>query len=86
MANNHPWRTNSRYFNCPPDCVDRKPGCQDHCEKHAASRQKYDADRAAARAERAVDEYFARAIGNSRNASAIRTKEKSGCYNHQNLD
>ena len=74
---NHPWRTRNSYFQCVPNCADRKPGCQDHCKRHAESRRKYDADREAAKLEELVDRYVIDTIDKNRNASAIRDKERS---------
>lgn len=86
MASNHPWRTKSRYFHCPPDCANRKPGCQDHCEQHAKDKAKYDADMATDREGRAVDGYVARAVNGNKNSSAIRRKDFYGYSKKRNWD
>ena len=37
------------FFNCPPDCPKRKPGCQDHCKTYLDKRAELDALNAAER-------------------------------------
>ena len=37
------------FFNCPPDCPERKPGCQDHCRTYLDKKEEWDALKAAER-------------------------------------
>lgn len=39
---NRMWNNTRYFFDCKPDCEERKPGCQDHCERYLAKRAQLD--------------------------------------------
>lgn len=45
-------------FTCEPNCPRRRPGCQDHCEKHQRERAEHLRLKAIARRNRDVDCYI----------------------------
>ena len=59
---NTPWRTGNRYFNCEPNCPNRKPGCQDHCKKHIEEKARWEQVKAAKRQHEEVKHYTANAV------------------------
>lgn len=56
----HPWRRYTNTFRCPPECPNRKPGCQDHCEQHARERLEYDERKKLELERKSIDGYIAR--------------------------
>lgn len=45
-------------FTCPPNCPDRKPACQDHCERYARDKAKHEEIKAAEQKYRDVGQYI----------------------------
>ena len=39
----HQYCSSRRFFNCPPNCPNRKPACQDHCPTYLEKRAEWDA-------------------------------------------
>ena len=44
-------------FTCEPDCANRRPGCQDHCEKHKREKAAWDERRAILQREASITNY-----------------------------
>ena len=77
---NHPWRTRNS-FTCPPNCPERKPACQDHCEHHLREKAEHNRKMEAVRLEKQIDSYAAEGIRTCRDIKAKRAKHK-GKYIH----
>ena len=45
----NPYWSSRQFFDCKPDCPERKPGCHDHCERYQKKRAQLDAWNAAER-------------------------------------
>lgn len=45
-------------FDCPPNCPERKPACQDHCERYAEKRALHDELMAKEKQRRDVENYI----------------------------
>lgn len=56
----------SRTFTCEPNCPTRRPGCQDHCEKHQAEKAAYEARKAELRRDSDVRDYIVKEIVKNR--------------------
>lgn len=82
MPSNHPWKSKTREFTCPPNCPERKPACQSHCERHIREKALHEALRAAQRLERDIDGYTSHAITVKRDESAKRARN-SRSYIHK---
>lgn len=39
---NRMWNNTRYFFDCKPDCKERKPGCHDHCERYLTKRAQLD--------------------------------------------
>ena len=59
---NHPWRQRSHIFTCEPDCMNRKPGCQDHCEKHLREKAEWDKRKAVSDRRTHLDYYISKRV------------------------
>ena len=79
---NHPWKTSSRIFSCPPNCPERKPACQAHCERHIREKALYERLRDAQNLEKHIDGYTAHAVTMNRDETAKRSKNGYGYNNH----
>lgn len=55
---------NSFWF-CKPNCPDRKPACQDHCEFHAERKRIYAEKKAKAESGKKADQYVSEAKANN---------------------
>lgn len=73
---NHPWRTNKVYFNCPPNCPNRKPGCQDHCERYAKDRAIYNEHKRIERDRKKLDHYVCAKLAQNKEEQLHREKHK----------
>lgn len=60
------------FFTCPPNCPDRKPACQDHCETYARDKARHDEYRAKEQRKHEVDQYVITA-----HAKKLDDREKS---------
>lgn len=67
---NHPWRSGRRMFDCGADCPNRKPGCQDHCEKYARDKAKWDERMATERQQAMLNQYVTKRTGYYRDKQA----------------
>lgn len=45
----YPFNKSRRFFNCPPNCPERKPACQAHCRTYLDKKEEWDALMAAER-------------------------------------
>ena len=73
---NHPWRARNGRFNCPPNCENRKPGCQDRCEQYAKDKAR-DAERKRAESQRtSVDEYIVSKLAYNSTQQVLHSKRK----------
>lgn len=73
---NHPWRARNGTFNCPPDCENRKPGCQDHCEQHAKDKAKYEERKRVELQRTNVDDYVISKLAYNSNQQVLHAKHK----------
>ena len=74
---NHPWRRMTHIFTCEPDCPERKPGCQDHCEKYIREKAEHDKRVSIENTRNYLDSYTTRRIMCYRDRKA---KSASGGY------
>ena len=79
MYNFNRYRT---VFDCPPNCPDRKPGCQDRCKTHAEQKARYEALKAAERGKVEAGRYVSEQVGKSRDA-AVKRQQKYSLYKHR---
>lgn len=74
---NHPWRASTHMFKCPPECPDRKPGCQDHCEQHAKDMVKWEERRKLELDRRHLDNYVTERVVYYRDRKAKSAKHSA---------
>ena len=84
MSSNHPWRTHNHDFTCEPKCPNRKPGCQDHCEKHNRERAEHMRKKKILDEKKHIDEYTFKQISDHRDAEAKRVKQSKPAANFYN--
>lgn len=70
----HPWRNNRRTFTCPPECPNRKPACQDHCERYARDKARHNEHMEAKRQQQNLNNYVMGIISSCKDASAKNNK------------
>lgn len=63
------------FFNCPPDCPKRKPGCQDHCDTYLTAKVKHDARKKEYYGDRDIRQYIAEKNCKARDIDAKHRKD-----------
>lgn len=84
MSSNHPWRTPNHDFSCEPNCPKRKPGCQDHCEKHQRELAEHLRKKRILDEKKHIDGYASKLIYENRDAEAKRVKRPKPAANFYN--
>ena len=66
------------FFNCPPNCPTREPGCQDRCERYLEKRAAWDEMKARERVDRGITSYVCDAVIKNMDATAKARKNRAG--------
>ena len=77
------YRSNNGIFSCEPNCVNRKPGCHDHCEKYMREKAEHDRRREAEASRQKIDSCLIHNIIKRSNQSAVERKNNRGRLQHR---
>ena len=73
----------SRYFfDCPPNCEGRKPGCQDHCKRRQEQKAEWDKLKAADRQRRDIDNYVISSVA-KKYYERVNKQKRDSQYRHR---